>query len=216
MSVIAEFTLRHPGLPLMDALDGTGIEFHVEQATAADPDRPVLFLWASGGDFDQFEANVPDDDSVSDFEVIDREDSRRLYRVHVSDDAALSLYPLDERLEASRLDVRSGEDGIHARLRFPDRESLSEYRPHLEAKDVDVILRRVYGESDPEFGGEYGLSPKQRDALETAAEAGYFEVPRDVSLADVAEDLGVSTQAASERIRRGVATFVTTGLEVDQ
>lgn len=213
MSVIAEFTFRHPGLPMMDALDGTDVEFDVEQAVAADPDRPVLFLWASGGDFEQFETSVPDDDSVADCDVIDDAGGRRLYRVQVSDDAELPLYPMDDRLEASRLDVTSSENGIDARLRFPDRDSLSEYRPRVEEKGVDVTLRRVYGESDSGFGGEYGLSAKQREALETAAEAGYFEVPRNASLTTIADELGVSTQAASERLRRGVAAFVQTVLD---
>lgn len=213
MSVIAEFTLRHPGLPMMDALDGTGVEFDVEHAAASDPDRPVLFLWATGGDFDRFEANCEDDDTVADLTVVEDASERRLYRVHVSAATDLSLYPLDERLEASRLGVTSGEDGLHVRLRFPDRESLSAFRPQLESKGVEVTLRSVYGESEHEFGGEHGLSPKQREALETAVEAGFFEVPRDATLSDVADELGVSTQAASERLRRGVSAFVTNSLD---
>lgn len=213
MSVIGEFTFRHPGLPMMDALDGTGVEFDVEQAVASNPDRPVLFLWASDGDLEQFESNVPDDDSIADCEVIEDAGGRRLYRVQVSEDAELPLYPMDDRLEASRLDVTSSADGIDARLRFPDRESLAEYRPRVEEKGVDVALRRVYGEGDSGLGGEYGLSVKQRQALETAAEVGYFEVPRDASLTTVADELGVSTQAASERLRRGAATLVRTALD---
>ncbi|MFB6073050.1 MAG: helix-turn-helix domain-containing protein [Halobacterium sp.] len=214
MSVIAEFTFRHPGLPLMDALEGTGVTFDVEQAVASDPDRPVLFLWATGGDLEVFEASVGDDDTVAEWEVIEDAGDRRLYRVHVSEDTELPLYPMDERLEASRLDVTSGEHGVHARLRFPDRESLAEYQPRVERKGVDVTLQRVYGESDSEFpGGEYGLSEKQREALRTAVDAGYYQVPRAATLEDVADELGVSTQAASERLRRGVDAFVRTALD---
>ncbi|MFC3478896.1 helix-turn-helix domain-containing protein [Halobacterium litoreum] len=213
MSVIAEFTLSHPGLPMMDALEGTGVEFDVEHAAASDPDRPVLFLWATGGDFDRFEANCEDDDTVADLSVVEDTGDRRLYRVQVSAATDLALYPLDDRLEASRLGVTSGEEGLHVRMRFPDRESLSAFRPQLEAKGVDATLRRVYGENDPDFGGEHGLSPKQREALETAVEAGFFEVPRDATLSDVADELGVSTQAASERLRRGVSTFVRTNFD---
>lgn len=213
MSLIAEFTFRHPGLPLMSTLAATGVELDVEQAVASDPDRPVLFVWAFDGDLDAFEAAAAEDDTVESLTLVEDAGDRRLYRVQVSAATEMPLYPMDDRLQASRLGVTSSADGIEARLRFPDRESLSEYQPLVEEKGVDVTLRRVYGESDAVFGGEYGLSAKQRDALETAVAAGYFEVPRRASLSDIAEDLGVSTQAVSERLRRGVTTLVENALD---
>ena len=213
MSLIAEFTFRHPGLPLMSALDAVGVQLDVEQAVASDPDRPVLFVWAFDGDLDAFESAATEDETVGDITLVEDAGNRRLYRVHVSDAAEMSLYPLDDRMQASRLDVTSSVDGIDARLRFPDRESLSEYQPMIEEKGVDVTLRRVYGESDAVFGGEYGLSVKQREALKAAVTAGYFGVPRQASLADISDELGVSTQAVSERLRRGVTTLVQNALD---
>jgi predicted DNA binding protein len=207
VGVIAEFTFRHPGLPLMPSLQESGVRLDVEQAVAEDPDRPVLFVWASDGDLADFEDAVEDDDTVADVSVVEDADDRRLYRVRVSDDAPVTLYPMDDRMEASRLDVSSSADGIDARLRFPDRESLSEFQPRVEERGVDVTLRGVYSETDPVLDGEYGLSPKQREALVAAVELGYYEVPRQASLSDVADELGVSSQAASERLRRGVAAF---------
>jgi hypothetical protein len=38
-------------------------------------------------------------------------------------------------------------------------------------------------------------------------------VPRRASLSDIADELGVSTQAVSERLRRGVTTLVTNALD---
>jgi predicted DNA binding protein len=213
MGLIADFTFRHPGLPLMSALEAAGVELDAEQAVASDPDRPVLFVWASGGDLDAFESAAADDATVESITLIEDADHRRLYRVHVSEETEVPLYPLDDRMQASRLGVTSSADGIDARLRFPDRESLSEYQPMIEEKGVDVTLRRVYGENDAVFGGEFGLSAKQREALETAVDAGYFGVPRQSSLAAIADELGVSRQAVSERLRRGVTTLVQNALD---
>lgn len=42
----------------------------------------------------------------------------------------------------------------------------------------------------------------------TAAEAGYFEVPREVSLAELADREGISDVTASERLRRGIGRLV--------
>ncbi|MFB6269624.1 MAG: helix-turn-helix domain-containing protein [Halobacterium sp.] len=208
MGVIAEFTFEHPDLPLMSTLEETGVRVDVEQAVAEDPQRPVLFLWVSGGDLDYFEAVASRDETVGDLTLVEDADDRRLYRVQVSEDTEKPLYPLDERMEASRLAVSSSADGVDARLRFPDRESLSEFQPLLEERGVDVTLRGVYSQNDPVLSDEYGLSSKQRQALLTAVEVGYYDVPREASLSDVADELGVSTQAASERLRRGIASFV--------
>lgn len=47
------------------------------------------------------------------------------------------------------------------------------------------------------------LTAKQREMMIAAAEMGYFEVPRQVGLESVASEIGISSQAASERLRRG-------------
>jgi predicted DNA binding protein len=48
----------------------------------------------------------------------------------------------------------------------------------------------------------------QREALVLAVERGYYDIPRRCSTAELAAVLGVSDQAVSERLRRGIATLV--------
>lgn len=49
------------------------------------------------------------------------------------------------------------------------------------------------------------LTDRQRNCLTAALNEGYFEVPRECTLADVADDLAVDKSTASETIRRGQA-----------
>lgn len=49
------------------------------------------------------------------------------------------------------------------------------------------------------------VTERQRECLETAQRLGYFEVPRESTLAEVAEELGVDKSTASETLRRGSA-----------
>ena len=53
-----------------------------------------------------------------------------------------------------------------------------------------------------------GLTDKQHEVIATALEMGYFEIPRDCTLQDLASELDISHQAASERLRRGMKTIV--------
>jgi predicted DNA binding protein len=69
--------------------------------------------------------------------------------------------------------------------------------------DIALELDRVYALEDLETGNHYGLTDEQREALLAAVLGGYFGVPRGTTLGDVAAELDISRQAASERIRRG-------------
>lgn len=52
------------------------------------------------------------------------------------------------------------------------------------------------------------LTERQRECLRVALRLGYFEVPRDRTLAEVADALDVDPSTASENIRRGTARIV--------
>jgi predicted DNA binding protein len=49
------------------------------------------------------------------------------------------------------------------------------------------------------------LTDRQRECLDVAWRMGYFEVPRDCTLAEVADTLDVDTSTVSETLRRGTA-----------
>lgn len=67
---------------------------------------------------------------------------------------------------------------------------------------VDVVLERITDYAGPRTSLD-AVTERQRDVLETAYEMGYFEVPREVSVADVAADLGLDPSTVSEHLRRG-------------
>jgi hypothetical protein len=56
----------------------------------------------------------------------------------------------------------------------------------------------------PATGGERSLTETQRDLLRSAVKIGYFEVPRRVSLVDLASEHGMSDREVSEQLRRGL------------
>ncbi|UPV75861.1 helix-turn-helix domain-containing protein [Halorussus limi] len=46
------------------------------------------------------------------------------------------------------------------------------------------------------------LSPRQREALVTAVEMGYYRIPRDATTAEIADELGVERRTVEEHLRR--------------
>lgn len=94
-------------------------------------------------------------------------------------------------------------------LRFRDHADLTRFHQFYQAHDFPIHIDRVYApdeSSRTEYG--FGLTPEQRETLTLAVEKGYFSVPRETKLDEIAEELGITRQAASERVRRGVETVL--------
>lgn len=56
------------------------------------------------------------------------------------------------------------------------------------------------------------LTDRQREVLATAVRMGYYSVPRECTLADVAESLDVDKSSVSTTLRRGEAKLVKSSL----
>ncbi|MFC7045318.1 helix-turn-helix domain-containing protein [Halobacteriaceae archaeon GCM10025711] len=70
---------------------------------------------------------------------------------------------------------------------------------------VGVTLERVYplgSEDEAAVAKQWNITHRQEEALRAARRLGYFEVPRQVTASEVADDLGISKSAFLERIHR--------------
>ncbi|WP_340101213.1 helix-turn-helix domain-containing protein [Salinibaculum salinum] len=67
---------------------------------------------------------------------------------------------------------------------------------------IDVTIEEVGGLAATRPAVEARLSDRQRDAITTALELGYYEIPREVSHEDVAEAIGCAPSTAAEHLRK--------------
>lgn len=101
----------------------------------------------------------------------------------------------------SELDhVRDGQ--VLFSLVVPDRETLRAIIDDLQDISPSVSLERIRtGVADGYGQGEgVALTEKQREALKTAIEAGYYDRPRGATLDDLAAKLDVTPSAVSQRL----------------
>ncbi|NEU55435.1 helix-turn-helix domain-containing protein [Halorussus sp. MSC15.2] len=216
MSLIAEFSLRSSELALADALDeATNVTVELEHQMATEFDAPVMIFWAFGGDLERLEAGLERDETVLESAVIEELAGRKLYRVRLDYDHVCAIYPVYHDLGASPIAATASADGWQRRVRFPDRDSVVEMRNTCADKAVDFRLHRLYTPGESELEDEFGLSSEQRDALITAERVGYFEVPRETALEELGDELDISGQSASERLRRGISKLVSNTLLSD-
>lgn len=110
----------------------------------------------------------------------------------------------------SRLEgVRNGQ--IIAVLTVPDRAALREIMQELEAVGATVDVEWLVSRDRPEATTEIdvsGITDKQREAVETALEIGYYETPRQADLGAVADRLDISESATSQRLNAAETKLV--------
>lgn len=105
----------------------------------------------------------------------------------------------------SSIEAFDGEDLVVS-LSVPDREVLRSIISRLRDIDANPRLQRITSGGSGESGVGLRLdlrsiTDKQREAVEAAIEEGYYETPRRATLEDLAERLGVSRSAVSQRLR---------------
>lgn len=102
------------------------------------------------------------------------------------------------------LEAVTYEEGWYFRVRFPNHDLPGQFYDFCTDRDISVHVDRVYALADaPANGRSFDLSQEQREALVIAVREGYFEVPRRTDLSAIGSQLGISQQAASNRVRRG-------------
>ncbi|WP_267640931.1 helix-turn-helix domain-containing protein [Haloarchaeobius amylolyticus] len=73
---------------------------------------------------------------------------------------------------------------------------------------IDVSVDRLGSyDADPTAAG-VPLTPRQREAVQAAQRLGYYDVPRDAAVADVADELGCATGTAAEHLRKAESTLL--------
>lgn len=196
----------------------------LEQTLAAEPDAVIEAeriaahsthwtlpcLWVSGADAAGVEDLLAADPTVE--SIVDVERFGREFHYHVKwstrVQARIDTY-VD--MKATILSARADVGGWELGLRFAAREQFDEFREHVDAQGHSFELLNLTEPGAPRQQ-EGNLTPEQRQVLQAAAEAGYFEVPRSVTTRELAEQLDRSHQSLSELLRRGTANLVSGSL----
>lgn len=118
-------------------------------------------------------------------------------------------------LDGSILDASSADGRWTVRVFVPSRRELSRFFERSRDVGLDPSLTSLTDHDGGAGGDGFGLTESQRRTLIAAAELGYFAVPKEVSLIELADHLGVSDQAVSERLRRGMNSLVLNTLVAD-
>ncbi|MEF8812873.1 MAG: helix-turn-helix domain-containing protein [Halovenus sp.] len=158
---------------------------------------------------DSLESTLSTDPSVAAAAQVAETERGSLYQaIHREPYADTAIYHEAVRHGGVFATGTSRRENWELRMRFPDREQFGQFRGACAEQDMSLQVNALYETRSATRAERYGISEPQEEIIHLAARSGYFDVPREVSLTDLADELDVSTQAASERLRRGLGTLV--------
>lgn len=213
--VVLEVVVPSSAFVLEDALqEFPGIDVELERLV---PTSQSVFpyLWVANGETPVFERAVATDAMVDQLERVARFDSGALYQITWEQDDSRLLHWSERQHDVALLQAEGRGEEWLLKYRFPSRERLSAFRSFVEEHGIDIRVVSLYDLVEPKMG-QYDVTDKQRAALVEALELGYFTIPREADLGDVADSLGISRKAASERLRRGQANLVSNSLTINR
>ena len=210
----ARFTLPAEGFALADLFERVPDARVKCESAVANPDDHALLAVQADGRKREVDAALRTDPGVATVECFaDCEDSWR-YRVTWKSRPRRLI----QRLVAADVSLvsvqgRSGEWKL--RLLAPDREGIARAHEIMGDLDCEADCRSI-STADGGCSSRSGLTTEQREALVTAFEEGYYNVPRDATATDIADELGISHQALSERFRRAYHQLLKAELIVNE
>lgn len=216
MSTIVDIELPSEEFSLESSLAGSpDVEFEIVRVAAHGEGEVVPYVRVAGADLDALHDAIRADDTVADAVLLDDFGDERLYRMRWGDRVEVLTHVLN-RAGGTILEMHGSGDRWYLRVLYPDRDALSATHEFCRREGLTFTVTRISDLGESVGGSEFGLTHRQYEVLVTAAREGYFDVPRALTMADLAEELGVSQQALSERLRRGHETLIDGALRVDR
>jgi len=201
--VIAQLRLDHDDLVMRPTLDSVpDVTVEPEYWTTLETGRRLLFVAVVGDSFETFEGALERDPTVIEPVLVDRYPDRRIYRIALAE-GTMEFTAGTAEAGGRLLEVTSSRDGWLIQLRFPTRQALVAFNDYCRDREVSVSVEHLRVSDDGD-DGVVALTEKQQELLAVAHAEGYFDVPRGISQDELANRLGVSKSAVSQRLRRAI------------
>jgi len=215
MRLVAEFEIYCDALPLVEVAAAVPEATLILKLQFNHGERPVFLVTVTDGS-DQAVANALSDAyDVGEWTLVGEAGDTRRYQVmpalsfeeqlggHINDLSGLeALATVDAIIE--RIEVLP--DGWRQTGWFATRDAFNEFSAFWR-QNSDFQLSRLTRDGESEPPGD-GLTDHQQEALRTAYELGYFDIPRRATLKEIAAELDISASSVSERLRRAQTQLI--------
>lgn len=165
----------------------------------------VPYVWVFGGDPAAVEASLAELPELESLRRVTATDGGTLIEMTWASDLDGLVAGIRES-NCRLVDATGTADGWRLQLRFDERDDVLSFNRRFTENGVPVTTTRIADLSDG--ADHWVLTTAQGEAVRLASQYGYFAVPRECGIDDLADEAGISTSAFSERLRRGVSKVI--------
>ncbi len=201
MATVMEFTSPVAEFPLGSVFENLpGVTVELERLI---PHETLIipYFWVRDAETEDIEAAFEQHAGVSNIRVVDSVEDEYLMRAEWEQE----YFGILSALAEANVVVLSGigtKEGWQFEVRGEGQEAIAEFREYCQENDIPIAITAVHAML-PIQGEGYELTETQREALILAYERGYFDTPREASLEEIADELDITQQSLSSRLRRG-------------
>lgn len=215
MRLVAEFEFKCEGLPLVEVAATVPEATLILELQFNHGERPMFLITVTGSTHQAIATALTDAYDVDHWTLVGEAGDTRRYQ-------AVPALSFEEQLgdhidDLSGLEALATADAIIERIEvlpdgwrqtgwFANREAFSKFSSFWQ-QNADFRLSRLTRDGESEPPGD-GLTDNQQEALRTAYELGYFDIPRRASLEEIAAVLDISASSVSERLRRAQTQLI--------
>lgn len=207
MAIEASFTVEHAEFPLSAVFEQlTDVTIELDRIVPTG-EAVIPYFWISADDTEKLTTELSADIGVEQVKVIDQVEKQMFVRI----DWNLEHESVLTAIVNTGITLLSGigkETQWTFEVRASEQRDLSDFQTYCRGHDIPIELTELHAVSPLNSGDEYDLTEGQRETLKLAYSSGYFDSPRDATQADLAAELGITRQAVSSRLQRGMRRLV--------
>lgn len=208
MSITAKVYVEHDRLALAPTLRRLDeVDARVVSQGTTDPGTTTFPFLVEYEDRARLERALDDDATVASYELVEWAGGGGIYYIEHTDQTRLISTVVTDA-NGFLLHTETRDLGWLARLLLPDREALNAVWEYATDEEMRLDIIEIHSNDGMDTEMAYGLTDEQEAALTLAYDRGYFAEPRDVSLEEVATEMGLSSTAMSGRLRRGMRNLI--------
>lgn len=215
MSITAKAYIEHEDLALVPTLrELEGVNIRVILQATTDPSSGTFPFVIEYDDVEELEDSLDADHTVTNYDQIDTNNGTSIYYIR-HQDATKLISPAVTQANGFLLQAETKDKGWLVQVQLPNKNALHSVWECAKEENISFNLLEMYEKREGGSNTSFGLTEEQQMALEVAYENGYFSEPREMSLEDIADEVGVSSTAMSGRLRRGIRNLVSSTIVED-
>jgi len=170
----------------------------------------IPYFWVRRADTEDIENAFEPHEGVTNIRMVDSIENEYLMRAEWKP----AYFGVLSALAKANVVLLSGigtKEQWRFEVRGESQAAIASFREYCQENEIPITITAVHA-MVPIQGDGYELTETQREALVLAYERGYFDTPRECSLEEIAEELGITQQSVSARLRRGHRRLITATL----